>query len=250
MKNKILTVGLILMLGGMLALLTGCGEQANPVETAQSVVKNNGELARAENAKRMSEIGEAKDDAQMEVSSLLNEFYAESALATGNLSNTAKEYITENLKNGKTASDGKYIIVIDGQIVVYEDSTMQNEIVSGTLDSEGKVTWQETNQTYNETPTETVLRNQEQAVVDSNNLSQAEIQAFNSQFEAYAGTSVRGSNVRLLMSKIQQNNSMEEDRNIEIIGVTRSEVNSAKTYNVKFNYDSKGLINQAIINEN
>lgn len=143
MKNKILTVGLILMLGGMLALLTGCGEQANPVETAQSVVKNNGELARAENAKRMTEIGEAKDDAQMEVSSLLNEFYAESASGTGNLSNTAKEYITENLKNGKTANDGKYIIAQNGKVVVYEDSTMQNKLTEATLDDSGRLTWDE-----------------------------------------------------------------------------------------------------------
>lgn len=95
-----------------------------------------------------------------------------------------------------------------------------------------------------------VIMNQAQDFVDNSKMSEAEIQAFNSQFEAYAGTSVRGSYVRLLMTKIEQKNSTEDDRNIEITGITRSEVNSAKTYNVKFNYDSKGLINQAIIDEN
>ena len=99
------------------------------------------------------------------------------------------------------------------------------------------------------------IYNAAQDTVDNNKLSQAEITAFDSAFESYEGEEVKGRFVKQLIDKVKQNNLINEDyadKQIELTGdvIQKTDVKETKTYEVKFNYDSNGLIDEVIITEN
>ena len=56
-----------------------------------------------------------------------------------------------------------------------------------------------------------IILGQGSDVINNANMSDAEITAFNGKFEAYEGTSVRGSNVKQLLRTALQHNLAEQD---------------------------------------
>lgn len=84
-----------------------------------------------------------------------------------------------------------------------------------------------------------------------NNLNKLDKTMFNAKFNVYAGTNVKGSQVRTLMSAVKVNNS-SDDRKVSLTGdVTKlSDVSIGKTYNVECNYGEDGFINSISITNN
>lgn len=93
-----------------------------------------------------------------------------------------------------------------------------------------------------------------QDVLDStqSQMSQAEISSFNAKFETYEGDKVSAANVKALINLVTQSNMANEDRQVELTGDTTKStaVNSARTYKVELDYDSKGFICEIIITKN
>lgn len=108
------------------------------------------------------------------------------------------------------------------------------------------------------------IYNQATDVVNNTNISEAEINAFNSKFENYESTNLRGVTVKGLLSTIQTNNSGQNNKKIEEIHfngeeyeVTDQNISFLKdsveletTYRVEFERDEEtGIIYRAVINK-
>ena len=81
---------------------------------------------------------------------------------------------------------------------------------------------------------------------------EVEVQAkemFNMKFTGYEGKGQRASAVKALITMVISSNS-DNSTQVELKGITDiSEVESKKTYNVDFNYNSVGYINEIVITE-
>ena len=118
-----------------------------------------------------------------------------------------------------------------------------------------------------------VIYNNAASTIPDVNLSNAQIQAFNSSFTAYAGDDVSGSSVNaLIQSVISSNESEAMNVTPKYVAITfpdasgveqeisgensylnpdaNNEVNTDKYYNVELEYDSDGYINKIIVQEN
>ena len=108
------------------------------------------------------------------------------------------------------------------------------------------------------------IYNQATDVVNNTNISEAEINAFNSKFENYESTNLRGVTVKGLLSTIQTNNAVQNNKKIEEIHfngeeyeVTDQNISFLKdsveletTYRVEFERDEEtGIIYRAVINK-
>ncbi|MCI8636784.1 MAG: hypothetical protein HFJ36_02830 [Clostridia bacterium] len=108
------------------------------------------------------------------------------------------------------------------------------------------------------------IYNQATDVVNNTNISEAEINAFNSKFENYESTNLRGVTVKGLLSTIQTNNAWQNSKKIEEIHfngeeyeVTDQNISFLKdsveletTYRVEFERDEEtGIIYRAVINK-
>ena len=82
-------------------------------------------------------------------------------------------------------------------------------------------------------------------------MQKAVISTFNSTLEKYEGKQ-RGVTVKVLLSQIESIQTSEDiDRKIELRGITKDdEIDSSKEYNISFDYDSDGYINEVNIEEN
>lgn len=97
--------------------------------------------------------------------------------------------------------------------------------------------------------------------IESNNkINEMEIQIFNSQFIAYSGTGISGSQVRSLISAIISSNATNSDHIISVATSTtletstaseltkiNQEIKAAYKYTVEVEYDSEGYIYKVII---
>ena len=91
--------------------------------------------------------------------------------------------------------------------------------------------------------------------ISSTALSATETMAFNAKFLSYEGT-MSGTKTKALVSIIKTNNiSRYNEVSIKLNGeevdasTAYSQIKSAETYTIEFNYDYSGKINQVIINE-
>ena len=92
----------------------------------------------------------------------------------------------------------------------------------------------------------------------ANDMKNAAVQQFNAPFEAYVGQRQKGTQIKILILNISNNNNMSDEQvQLEFEGKTYSsdvsnvsgniEVN--KWYNVKLEYSSTGYVNKVIINK-
>lgn len=76
------------------------------------------------------------------------------------------------------------------------------------------------------------------------------VMAFNEQFLTYCGDSLKGSTVKSLISKVENNNATTTYQ-IKLSGVTNeNEVDKSATYKVVESYAKNGLINKITIEKN
>ena len=81
-------------------------------------------------------------------------------------------------------------------------------------------------------------------------MQNAAISTFNSTLEKYEGKQ-RGATVKVLLSQIESNSENEIEITGDITDVTQAdEIDSSKEYNISFDYDSDGYINEVNIEEN
>lgn len=103
-------------------------------------------------------------------------------------------------------------------------------------------------------------------VINSSNMSEVEVSTFNSKFEMYESTNLKGVTVKGLLSTIQLNNEAQEDNNRKIkeihfdgeeyevtdqnITFIKSSVDTEAAYRVEFERDEDtGIIYRAVINK-
>lgn len=103
-------------------------------------------------------------------------------------------------------------------------------------------------------------------VIDSSNMNEVEVSTFNSKFEMYESTNLKGVTVKGLLSTIQLNNETQEDNNRKIkeihfdgeeyevtdqnITFIKSSVDTEAAYRVEFERDEDtGIIYRAVINK-
>lgn len=103
-------------------------------------------------------------------------------------------------------------------------------------------------------------------VINSSNMSEVEVSTFNSKFEMYESTNLKGVTVKGLLSTIQLNNEVQEDNNRKIkeihfdgeeyevtdqnITFIKSSVDTETAYRVEFERDEDtGIIYRAVINK-
>ena len=67
-----------------------------------------------------------------------------------------------------------------------------------------------------------MIYNQASGVVNNNAMSEVDISTFNSKFEQYVGTKVRGANVNALLSAIRSNNEVNSDDNSKQVSLDSS----------------------------
>ena len=69
-----------------------------------------------------------------------------------------------------------------------------------------------------------IILGQGSDVINNANMSDTEITAFNGKFEAYEGTSVRGSNVKQLMRTVAAHNRTQDgaDKRVQVVGLSSS----------------------------
>ena len=91
----------------------------------------------------------------------------------------------------------------------------------------------------------TFASNLEQSAIVAND---AQIQAFNAQFERYEGE-IRGTMAKSLLQQVSANNAGDEDSQVELTGnITSAEqIDNAGNYEVKFVYDEEGRISEISI---
>lgn len=103
-----------------------------------------------------------------------------------------------------------------------------------------------------------MIYNQASGVVNNNAMTEVDISTFNSKFEQYVGTKVRGANVNALLSAVRSNNEVNSDDaskqvSISSDGTIKSDTTNAKTgstYTVEISKYANGLVNEIKIKEN
>ena len=86
-------------------------------------------------------------------------------------------------------------------------------------------------------------------------LSEQDKSIFNSNFDMYLGKNVKGTQVKALIATIKSSNEKSEIGTVDLTingeeSMDSSKIDKAKTYSVSFEYNQKGLINKAIVEEN
>lgn len=83
-------------------------------------------------------------------------------------------------------------------------------------------------------------------------MQKQEVEMFNAQFIYYKGEQ-KGSSIKSLYQAVIANNQIyqnDDEKEVKIKGITDiSEVETKETYNVDFNYNSAGYINEIVITE-
>ncbi len=111
-----------------------------------------------------------------------------------------------------------------------------------------------------------MIYQQAAGVVNSNAMTEVELQQFNQKFTQYVGTNVRGATVRAMAQSVLSNNMSADsaDRQVELTGaitmaedatsVDTSGIKNGSTYTVKETYSDKGgdkgLVKSISITEN
>jgi len=67
-------------------------------------------------------------------------------------------------------------------------------------------------------------------------------QMFNSRWQGFAHTPQTPASIRALLNQVNSNNTIDVNRPIELTGIT--EPSNANMYNVNFEYDEQGFINE------
>lgn len=89
----------------------------------------------------------------------------------------------------------------------------------------------------------------------TNELGKQEKALFNSNFDFYVGSNVKGSKVKSLIATIKYSNSQNNARKIDLIidgdlATDASKIKASGSYSVSFEYDTAGFICKALVNEN
>lgn len=101
---------------------------------------------------------------------------------------------------------------------------------------------------------------QAKGAVNTDSIDQMQVDAFNGKFDQYAGTKIRGAQVKALINAVNTNNNTTDDegKKVEIQyqgGLTAAKISTGKTYTVeipegKDGHTSAGLIRIIKITEN
>ncbi len=86
-------------------------------------------------------------------------------------------------------------------------------------------------------------------------ITEQEKSIFNSNFDMYIGKNVKGMQVKSLIASIKSSNEKTSIRTVDLIingenSMDSSKIKTSSTYSVSFEYDDKGLICKAIVEEN
>ena len=104
-----------------------------------------------------------------------------------------------------------------------------------------------------------MIYQQASGVVNNNSMTEVEVSTFNSKFEQYLGSNVRGAQVNALINTVNTNNMSQDDdsKKVKLDGQTKAQNDNAKnyktgsTYSVTVTKNTKGgLISEITIAEN
>lgn len=92
-------------------------------------------------------------------------------------------------------------------------------------------------------------------ISDITKMTNQEKSIFNSNFDFYAGSKIKGNRVKSLIQTILHSNEHSSIGKVDLIingtkVITSSDIKTTSSYSVSFEYDSNGLICKAIIEEN
>ena len=94
-----------------------------------------------------------------------------------------------------------------------------------------------------------IVVNNTRDTVDSANISDQEIQAFNNKFTAYQGTKVSATRVKTLIQTVIASNQANPEKKVKVndaetaTDLAALPVDSSKNYNVTISYGTNGLVN-------
>ncbi len=101
---------------------------------------------------------------------------------------------------------------------------------------------------------------QAKGAVNTDSIDQMQVDAFNGKFDQYAGTKIRGAQVKALINAVNTNNNATDDEGKQVDiqyqgGLTAAKISTGKTYTVeipegKDGHTSAGLIRLIKITEN
>lgn len=104
-----------------------------------------------------------------------------------------------------------------------------------------------------------MIYNQAAGVTNNNSMTEVEVTTFNSKFEQYLGSNVRGAQVNALINTINTNNMSQDDdsKKVKLDGQSTALTNNAKNYKTGSTYKVEateytkgGLISKIKITEN
>ena len=104
-----------------------------------------------------------------------------------------------------------------------------------------------------------MIYQQASGVVNNNSMTEVDVSTFNSKFEQYLGSNVRGAQVNALINTINTNNMSQDDdsKRVRLEGQTTAQTNNAKNYRTGSTYTVEvientngGLISTIRITEN
>lgn len=109
-----------------------------------------------------------------------------------------------------------------------------------------------------------IVVNNTRSTIDQTNLSEQEIQTFNSKFTPYEGTNISGSRVKTLIQTVRASNQANSDKQISFayaasstanannntIDEVTTEINTGSTYSVTLGYGTNSLVNKITIKKN
>ncbi len=86
-------------------------------------------------------------------------------------------------------------------------------------------------------------------------MSEQEKSVFNSNFDMYLGKNVKGVQVKSLIASIKSSNENSNIGKVQLVingesSMDATKIKNSSTYSVSFEYDEKGLICKAIVDEN
>ena len=132
-KNKGITLIALVITIIVLLILAGVA--------LSMVAGNEGILSKAETAVTKTEIAGAKEQAEIMLADLSADYY-EKRFVDKTETGTLVNYIKSALASEKSTSNGEFKVKVDGENVSVSDKN-GNTVVSGTLDENGKVEWNE-----------------------------------------------------------------------------------------------------------
>ena len=103
-----------------------------------------------------------------------------------------------------------------------------------------------------------IVVNNTRDTVDSANMNEQEVQAYNAKFTPYEGSNISGTRVKTLCQAIRASNAANENKieDSEIkhgsttgLEKVEKEIDSGKNYTVSFSYGSNSLIDGVIIKD-